>query len=302
MSTYIQIPNSITTKLTKRSKHEEALVYALIRNQIKDNSFTASFSQSQLVDYFIEEDLILTDKQREYKERTINNYVSTLKDVGLLKVIGKKKGDSDHRYNVYQFDYLKKEYFHILPPFLADVNISPKLKGLLLFIKANCWSGTNYLRFNGITTDLAEKLGVGKNNIKGYLEELKSKGYIRFIGKSLHITNGNFPLFMDQDMDNITYKIIYDFCLEHDRVPPIKNVDKNGRDQALSWIVFEYQNENDRRDKSQPQNKFEYGRLRNALKERCKNLPENLSLEYFCQVLRNKKPQKDDKTYCPIIL
>jgi hypothetical protein len=288
MSTYIQIPNSITTKLTKRSKHEEALVYALIRNQIKDNSFTASFSQSQLVDYFIEEDLILTDKQREYKERTINCYVSTLKDVGLLKVIGKKKGDSDHRYNVYQFNYLTEDYFHILPPFLADVNISPKLKGLLLFIKANCWSGTNYLLFNGMTTDLAERLRVGKNQIKDYLEELKAKGYIRFIGKSIHIINENFPLFYINDMDNMTYQIIYDYCLEHDSIPPVKDVDSKGKDKALSLIVAKFTND--------------YDTLRNVLEERCKKLPEHLTLEYFCQVLRNKKPQKDDKTYCPIIL
>lgn len=288
MSTYIQIPNSITTKLTKRSKHEEALVYALIRNQIKDNSFTASFSQSQLVDYFIEEDLILTDKQREYKERTINCYVSTLKDVGLLKVIGKKKGDSDHRYNVYQFDYLKEDYFHILPPILEDNNIPPKLKGLLLFIKANCWSGTNYLRFNGITTDLAERLRVGKNQIKDYLEELKAKGYIRFIGKSIHIINENFPLFYINDMDNMTYQIIYDYCLEHDSIPPVKDVDSKGKDKALSLIVAKFTND--------------YDTLRNVLKERRKNLPEHLTLQYFCQVLCNKKPQKDDKTYCPIIL
>ena len=135
MSTYIQIPNSITRKLTKRSKQEEALVYALIRNQIKDNSFKASFSQSRLVDYFVEENCTLTDLQREYRERTINTYVSTLKDVRLLNVIDKKKGGSDHRYNVYKFDYLKEEYFYLLPPFLEDKNISPKLKGLLLLIK-----------------------------------------------------------------------------------------------------------------------------------------------------------------------
>lgn len=287
MSTYIQIPNSITTKLTKRSKHEEALVYALIRNQIKDNSFTASFSQSQLVDYFIEEDLILTDKQREYKERTINNYVSNLKDVGLLKVIGKKKGDSDHRYNVYQFNYLTEDYFHILPPFLADVNISPKLKGLLLFIKANCWSGTNYIRFNGITTDLAEKLGVGKNQIKDYVTELQVKGYIRFIGKSLHIINENFPLSIENDVWNVTYQIIYDYCLEHDKRPPIKNVDKNRKDKRLSYIIAEYATD--------------YDRLRNTLNERCKNLPADLSLEYFCQVLRNMKPTREDKACKPDI-
>lgn len=288
MSDYIQIPNSITTKLTKKSKQEEALVYALIRSQIKDNSFKASFSQSKLVDYFIEENRTLKDQEREYKERTIHNYVSTLKDVELLKVIDMKKGASDYRYNVYQFDYLKEDYFYLLPPFLEDKNISPKLKGLLLFIKANCWSGTNYLLFNGMTTDLAEKLGVGKNQIKGYLEELESKGYIRFIGKSLHIVNENFPLFYINDMDNMTYKIIYNYCLEHDSIPPVKDVDCKGKDKALSLIVAKFTND--------------YDSLRNVLEERCKSLPEYPSLEYFCQVLVNRKPTREDKVYTPLIL
>lgn len=287
MSSYIQIPNSITTKLTKRSKQEEALVYALIRNQIKDNSFKASFPQSKLVDYFVEENRTLTDLEREYKERTINNYVSTLKDVELLKVIDMKKGASDYRYNVYQFDYLKEDYFYLLPPFLEDKNISPKLKGILLFIKANCLKGTNYLTFNK-KEELHKLLHVGKNQLLADLKELESKGYIRYIGKSLHIINENFLLFWDQDMDNITYKIIYDFCLGHDKVPPIKRVDGRGKDKSLSWIVGAYTDD--------------YERLRNDLNERCKNLPENLSLEYFCQVLRNKKPTREDKACKPDIL
>ena len=275
MSTYIQIPNSITTKLTKRSKHEEAFVYAIIRNDIKDNSLKASITEKQLANTV------------NMTERTVNNYVSDLKIKGLLNVTELKKGESIHRYNVYKFDYLKEDYFFLLPSFLEDKNISPKLKGLLLFIKANCLKGTNYLYYNGITTDLASTLKVGRNQIKGYLEELKSKGYIRYIGNSLHIINENFLLFWDQDMDNITYKIIYDFCLKHDKVPPFKRVDDKHKDIALSWIVGEYTND--------------YERLRNDLNERCKNLPENLSLEYFCQVLRNKKPTRDGRTCKPDI-
>lgn len=275
MSTYIQIPNSIT-QLTKRCKHEEALVYTIIRSQIKEKSLKASIPEKQIADIM------------KMSERTVNSYVSDLKNIGLLNEPERKQGKSEYTYNVYQFNQLNKDYFVVLPPFLADVNISPKLKGLLLFIKANCWSGTNYIRFNGITTDLAEKLGVGKNQIKGNLAELESKGYIRFIGKSLHIINENFPLSIKNDMWNVTYQIIYDYCLEHDRVPPIKNVDKNHKDERLGYIIAEYATD--------------YDRLRNTLNERCKNLPVDLSLEYFCQVLRNKKPQKDDKTYCPIIL
>ena len=276
MSNYIQIPNSIT-ELTKKSKHEEALVYAAIRSQIKDHTLKASKPQKELA-----EDLGAS-------ERTINNYVAELIDVGLLNKPEKKLGgSSNYPYNVYLFEELKKDYFVILPSFLNDKNIPPKLKGLLLFIKANCWKGTNFLQYNGITTDLAKILGVGKNLIRDYLEELKSKGYIRFIGKSLHIINENFPLFLNNDMDNMTYKIIYDYCLEHDRIPPIKDVDGKGKDENLCWIVGKFTNG--------------YDKLRNALEERCKNLPEHPSLEYFCQALVNKTPTKINKTYQQIII
>ena len=276
MSNFIQIPNSITTRLTKKSKHEEAFVYAVIRSQIKDNSYKASISERQIAEII------------NMTERTVSNYVTDFKDSDLLKVAERKQGESEYPYNVYQFDELKKNYFMILPPLLYDNTISPKLKGLLLFIKANCWSGTNYLLFNGMTTDLAEKLRVGKNQIKGNLEELKSKGYIRFIGNSIHIVNENFPLFYINDMDNMTYQIIYNYCLQHDSIPPVKDVDGKGKDKALSLIVAKFTND--------------YDTLRNVLEERCKSLPEHPSLEYFCQVLVNRRPTKEDKTCKPDIL
>ena len=275
MSSYIQIPNSITTKLTKRSKQEEALVYAIIRNEIKDKSLKASITEKQIAEII------------NMTERTVNSYVSKLKKVELVEVAEQIQGNSDYRYNVYQFDYLKEDYFTILPQLFEDKNISPKLKGLLLFIKANCLKGTNYLTFNK-KEELHKLLHVGRNQLLADLKELESKGYIRYIGNSLHVINENFPLFIDQDMDNITYKIIYDFCLEHDRVPPTKRVDGRGKDKSLSWIVGAYTDD--------------YERLGNDLNERCKNLPENLSLEYFCQVLRNKKPTREDKAYTPLIL
>jgi len=276
MSTYIQIPNSITTKLTKKSKHEEALTYAIIRNEIKDKSLKASIPEKQIADIV------------NMSERTVNSYVSELKNVGLLNEPERKQGKSKYPYNSYQLEELTKDYFIILPPILKDNNISSKLKGLLLFIKANCLKGTNYLHYNGETTDLASTLKVGKNQIKGYLEELNSKGYIRFIGKSIHIINENFPLFYINDMDNMTYQTIYDYCLEHDSIPPIKNVDSKGKDKALRLIVGKFTND--------------YESLRNVLEERCQKLPEHPSLEYFCQVLVNRKPTKEDKACKPDIL
>ena len=157
-----------------------------------------------------------------------------------------------------------------------------------MFIKANCWKGTNFIRFNGKTTDLPKTLGIGKNKITGYLNELEQKRYICFIGKTLHIIDKNFPLSMKEDMWNNTYQIIYDFCLSHDRIPPIKNVDRKGNDKSLSWIVTEYMED--------------YDRLKSTLNNRCKNLPENLTLEYFSQALVNRHPDKESKHTLNIIL
>lgn len=274
MSSYIQIPNSITTKLTKKSKLVEALVYSIIRNEIKDKSLKASIPEKQIADII------------NMKERTVNSYVSDFKNARLLEVAEQKKGKSDFRYNVYQFYYLKEDYFTILPQLLEDKNISPKLKGLLLFIKANCLKGTNYLTFNK-KEELHKLLHVGRNQLLADLKELELKGSIRYIGNSLHIINENFPLFWIQDMDNVTYKVIYDFCLEHDRVPPIKRTDGRGKNIALSWIVGAYTDD--------------YERLLDTLNERCKNLPENLSLEYFCQVLCNKRPIREANACKPNI-
>ena len=274
MSTYIQIPNSITTKLTKKSKLVEALVYSIIRNEIKDKSLKASIPEKQIADII------------KMSERTVNSYVSDLKKVELLNEPERKQGKSDYRYNVYQFDYLKEDYFTILPQLFEDKNISPKLKGLLLFIKANCLKGTNYLTFDK-KEELHKLLHVGRDQLLADLKELESKGYIRYIGNSLHIINENFPLYQKEDMWNVTYQIIYNFCLEYDRVPPIKRVDGKRKDKALSWIVGAYTDD--------------YERLRKALNERCKTLPEKPSLEYFCQILCNKRPIREAKVCRPDI-
>lgn len=275
MSKFIQIPNEICN-LTKKSKLYEAIVYATIRNEIKDNTLKASYSEKALAELL------------NCTERTINSYISTLKQSGLFNVVQLKQGQNTHPYNVYQFNKLFKDYFIVLPPFINDSNISPRLKGLLMFIKANCWKGTNFIRFSGKTTDLPKTLGIGKNKITGYLNELEQKRYIRFIGKSLHIIDKNFPLSIEEDMWNNTYQIIYDFCLSHDRIPPIKNVDRERHDKSLSWIVTEYMED--------------YDRLKSTLNNRCKNLPENLTLEYFSQALVNRHPDKESKHTLNIIL
>ena len=134
-STFIQIPNKIN-QLTKKSKLEEIFTYAAIRSQIKDNSCKAIMLQNQLAEL------------AGVNERTIYNHIVTLEKSGLILDITKQHGTGEYSHNVYQFDYLKDEYFIMNPDLIHEESISAKLKGLLMLIKANCIKGTNYLQFN----------------------------------------------------------------------------------------------------------------------------------------------------------
>ena len=135
MSTFIQIPNRIN-QLPKRSKLEEIFTYAAIRSQIKDNSYKAIMLKDELAELI------------GVNVRTIYNHVDMLEKSGLILDITKQHGTGEYSHNVYQFDYLKDEYFIMNPDLIHEESISAKLKGLLMLIKANCIKGTNYLQFN----------------------------------------------------------------------------------------------------------------------------------------------------------
>ena len=134
MSTFIQIPNRIN-QLTKRSKLEEIFTYAAIRSQIKNESYKAIMLKDELAELI------------GVNVRTIYNHVDILEKSGLILDITKQHGTGEYSHNVYQFDYLKDEYFIMNPDLIHEESISAKLKGLLMLIKANCVKGTNYLEF-----------------------------------------------------------------------------------------------------------------------------------------------------------
>ena len=135
MSTFIQIPNRIN-QLPKRSKLEEIFTYAAIRSQIKNESYKAIMLKDELAELI------------GVNVRTIYNHVDILEKSGLILDITQQHGTGEYSHNVYQFDYLKDEYFIMNPDLIHEESISAKLKGLLMLIKANCIKGTNYLQFN----------------------------------------------------------------------------------------------------------------------------------------------------------
>lgn len=263
MSNFIQVPNEIITKLTSRSKHEEAFVYAAIRSQIKDSTRTASYSMADLADLC------------NVKERTIYNYIERLESVGLFSLLKDKKKQlsGDHRYNVYQFPYIKDNCIIIDPAFVnKDLSgLTAEQRGIMLFIKANCIDGTNHFQFKS-KEELANRVGVGKNRITSVIKDLETLGSIRTINHTIIITDNNFPLYLNDKPTNCIFYHIYYYCLYKGVEPPLKH------GMCLTYLEMKYNNR--------------YKELNEDLLDKCKNLPNDISLHYFCKALLNKMPEK----------
>ena len=259
MSNFIQVPNEIITKLTGRSKHKMAYLYVYIRNQINDNRSTLNAKEKTKLKY---------GEALNLDEKTIYNYIKELNSVDLILGIGKDWG-IDHRYNVYHFPEIKGDNFIVLPSLIYDASLTTEEKGVMLFIKANCDKGTNHFPFKSMA-ELKAKIGVGKNSI--VIKDLESKGYVRIIGDVIIITCNAFPLYLNGNPDNYIYHMIYKYCLYKGVVPPIKE------ERALFYLRTKYSDD--------------YTRLKEDLLCKCKNLPNEISLNYFCKALLNMMPEK----------
>jgi len=100
--------------------------------------------------------------------------------------------------------------------------------------------------------------------------ELESKGFIRYIGKTLHVPQEYFKLFLNDNIHNLLYKTIYDYCLMQDVVPPYKDIDT----YDLGVLITNFDTPNE---------------LLSILKKRCPKLPKNVSMTYFTETLTNKR-------------
>lgn len=259
MSKFIQVPIEIISKLTSRCKHKEAFVYTAIRSQIKDGTRNASYPMADLA------------KLCKVDERTIYNYIDRLMSVGLFSLSNNKKKQlkGDHRYNVYLFPYIKDNCMLIDPSFIDDESFTTEEKGVMLFIKANCDKGTNHFHFKSMA-ELKAKIGVGKNST--VIKDLESRGYVRIIDKAIIITWDAFPLYLNGNPENYIYHLIYKYCLYKGVVPPIKE------EKALFYLKTKYPDG--------------YTNLKEDLLCKCKNLPNEISLNYFCKALLNMMPEK----------
>ena len=259
MSNFIQVPNEIITKLTNRSKHKIAYLYVYIRNQINDNRSTLNAKEKTKLKY---------GEALNLDEKTIYNYIKELTSLDLIMGIRKDWG-IDHRYNVYHFPEINGDNFIVLPSFIDDSNLTTEEKGVMLFIKANCIDGTNHFHFKSMA-ELKAKVGVGKNST--VIRDLESKGCVRIIDNTIIITCDAFPLYLNGNPENYIYHLIYKYCLYKGIVPPMKN------SKSLFLLKTKYVD-------------GKTGLVEDLL-NKCNNLPDEVSLDYFSKALVNMIPEK----------
>lgn len=261
MSTFIQIPSNLK-KIESRSKFLELYTYLLIRNQIKVD-YKASISESEIA------------KTLGCAEISVKRYISNLKEY--FSGISLYHRDNNYPYNVYHFSKLEKDFSIILPSLITDDELTPEEKGILIKIKLCCEKGTNYIKFN-TKTDLINIIGISKNLINKKIGALIEKGYLKYIDNTLNITSEHFPLSLNLDGNSVSvsknraYEMIYNHCVKNNVVPPLRET------KALNYIISEYP-EVDLKFYNDLQNKF-------------KNMPSEISLDYFVKGLRNLKVQR----------
>lgn len=261
MSTYIQMPQTLTD-LKSKNNFLEIYTYFLIRNQIKDNNYTASIAETELA------------AKVNVCETTMKGYIKELKP--FFDSVAKTRGAKEQCYNIYHFTYLSKDYSIVNSELISDPELTPEQKGILLKIKLMCEKGTNFIKFN-TKPELIKTIGISVNLINKKLKPLLDKGYISYVGNSLQLSQRYFPLSLkDTEITNYVYKVIYDFCLWQKVCPPLRDT------QALSYIAGKYPELDDE--------------LVKVLQERCAKLPREVSLDYFVYVLNRKHIQRNNIT------
>lgn len=267
MKPYIKLPLKLQ-EINEKSKFKQIYTYFLIKCRIYDDSLTASVLQGKLM-----QEVCVSSK-------TMQTYIQNLKPY--FSCITKEYIDKcDHYCNKYHFTNITRYYIAVNKDLKDDTNLTPEQKGILIKIKMMCIKNTNYIKYDS-KTELKEILDISKNRVHSILEDLEKKGYICFIGKSLHLTQKYFPLSLDDmDIENYIYKVIYNYCLVNKVCPPLRD------NKALNYLITKFPNIDDS--------------FAEILAKKCPTLPADISLDYFVKALTDNNINRTKQT-CTFIL
>lgn len=263
---YTVIPKSIVNFQTGNNKPVDVYVWAVIK---------CCSNHKTNISHVTEEKLSLLTG---LDERTIRRVIKRLKDAGCLTVQTTIKEDADRGFikrNSYYIKPEKSNYFFWDNGFFKK-NYPAKIAGFLLLLKSVCLNNTDTVQWSN--SQIAKSIGLSRNTTTALLNECQQLGLIKRIAKGYELTAGCFINSAVRKTDAGVYKEICEFCKSKGITPPIW--DK----RAMSVLLTKYNSIN--LSASEPIT------ITYQLNERCKTLPEKVSLSYFIKALDMQKQYK----------
>ena len=263
---YTVIPKSIVNFQTGNNKPVDVYVWAVIK---------CCSNHKTNISHVTEEKLSLLTG---LDERTLRRVVKRLKDAGYLTVQTSIKEDADRGFikrNTYYIKRADKNYFFLDNSFFKK-NYPAKIAGFLLLLKSICLNNTDTVQWS--MSEIAKAIGLSRNTTTALLNECLALGLIKPIAKGYELTAGCFINHSVRKTAAGIYKEICEFCKSQGTTPP--NWDK----RAMSVLLTKYNSIN--LSASEPIT------ITYQLNERCKTLPEKISLPYFIKALDMQKPYR----------
>lgn len=263
---YTVIPKSIVNFQTGNSKPVDVYVWAIIK---------CCSNHKTNISHVTEEKLSLLTG---LDERTIRRVIKRLKDAGYLTVQTIVKEDADRGFikrNSYYIKPANKDYFFLDNGFFKK-HYPAKIAGFLLLLKSVCLNNADTVQWSN--SQIAKAVGLSRNTVTALLNECRQLGLIKAIEKGYELTAGCFINSAVRKTAAGIYKEICEFCKSKGATPP--NWDK----RAMSVLLTKYNSIN--LSASEPIT------ITYQLNERCKTLPEKVSLSYFIKALNMQKQYK----------
>ena len=263
---YTVIPKSIVNFQTGNSKPVDIYVWAVIK---------CCSNHKANISHVTEEKLSLLTG---LDERTIRRVIKRLKDAGWLTVQTTIKEDTDRGFikrNSYYIKPVNKEYFFLDNSFFKK-NYPAKIAGFLLLLKSVCLNNTDTVQWRN--SQIAKTVGLSRNTVTVLLNECLQLGLIKQIAKGYELTAGCFINSAVRKTDAGIYKEICEICKSKKATPP------NWVKWAMSVLLTKYNAVG--LPVSEPIT------ITYQLNERCKTLPEKVSLSYFIKALNMQKQYK----------
>lgn len=263
---YTVIPKSIVNFQTGNNKPVDIYVWATIKCCSNHKTNISHITEEKLS--------MLTGLD----ERTIRRVIKRLKDAGYLTVQTIVKENADRGFikrNSYYIKPTSKDYFFLDNGFF-NKNYPAKIAGFLLLLKSVCLNNTDTVQWSN--SQIAKTVGLSRNTTTTLLNECRQLGLIKAIEKGYELTAGCFINHSVRKTAAGIYKEVCDFCKLKKVTPP--NWDK----RAMSVLLTKYNSIN--LSASEPIT------ITYQLNDRCKTLPEKVSLPYFIKALDMQEQYK----------